>query len=199
MTQLFSNKAVRRLVAALAVLLLGMGAAGLTVIHLETQRMNQQLLRRDAAVVGGFLREKDLRDNAVVTGTLEEEDVQVGRQALSSYSFDQGRDASYPFYAEWVRRQNTLLLTWLAVFAVLCAGACLLTLGGVYRRIRKVTEAASRVSQGQLVRLPQEGEGDMAALHASFEDMSRRIQHGMEHLQQDKHYLKDFLLSLIHI
>ena len=198
MTLLFRNRAARQLTWALAILFVVMTAGGLWVMHTEARTMNAALLDRDAAIVGGMLREQPLRDNAAIRQSLDAQDLAVGRAALDAFGVGEGGERSNAFYNAWTKRQLRLLLLWAVAFTGAALTLCLLFMGSIYRHIRAVTKAASLVSQGRPIHLEDTGEGDEAALATSFYDMSARIQHSVDSLQQDKTRLKDFLSDISH-
>lgn len=170
-------------------------AIGIISMNAYMNGIDNRMREREAAVVGGFINEKDVVENTVITDRIEQEDIAAGKEALEKYSYF---SADIDLYGDIKTVGIAAICTACLVISALCVIIYILLVNNVYKNVRSAARTASLLARGEMADVLIMHEGDMGALADSLDKMRDRIKFGLEETNRQKEQMKDFLYDVSH-
>ncbi len=200
--KILKNTEVKLSLGILAVLLLVFGAVCMYMVHSYTRTLNKIHIQQNIAVIGAVVREYPEAEIEIVrnfTGDFQK-DYELGQSVTSKYNYDE----NLSIYKNnsitrglWLTNIRFLLL--IGAFALVLIIFFFLSLNRLYSRIRKISEGAEAVVEGNFQ--PLEGgreEGDMGFLISQFNLMTQRLSENVQALKDEKLSLKRLITDISH-
>src|SRR5690606_15853308 len=144
----------------------------------------------------------ELEDELVNTVTKEatNEEINKGRTILEKYGYTQDislfeQPTLKGLYINTILKLGLLTLLFIIPLLLLIKGEY----SKIYSKITKVSMAAERVMDNDFsIILPEDSDGDCALLNYKFNQMYNRIKDSLEHLKDDKIFLKNIISDISH-
>lgn len=165
--------------------------------------INRAISEKNIAMMGKVLYSyPELEDEIVniVTKKATYKEINKGRTILNKYGYTQDISLSEQpilkdLYLKAVLKLGVLTLLLIIPLLILIKGEY----SKIYSKITKVSRAAERVMHDDFsITLPEDSDGGFALLNHQFNQMSNRIKASLEHLKDDKIFLKNIISDISH-
>jgi len=200
--KIFRNAEVKMSLGILIILLLIFGATCMYMIHSYTKSLNKIHIQQNIAVIGAVVRQYPEAETEVIrnfTGDFQK-DYQYGKSLVSKYNYDENMSIDKNnSVISYFRRTNICFQLIFGSFALILIIFFLLSLNRIYYRIRKISEGAEAVVEGDFQ--PIEGgrdEGDIGFLISQFNLMTQRLSENVQALKNEKLFLKRLITDISH-
>lgn len=203
MIRLFKNPEFKSIVLKLLILQFIFTLLTLTLTSYELIVINRAISQKNIAMIGKVLYSyPELEDELVNTVTKEatNEEINKGRTILEKYGYTQDislfeQPTLKGLYINTILKLGLLTLLFIIPLLLLIKGEY----SKIYSKITKVSMAAERVMDNDFsIVLPEDSDGDFALLNHQFNQMANRIKASLEHLKDDKIFLKNIISDISH-
>ncbi len=199
---ILKNKEVKMALGILAVLLIVFGAVVMYTFQSYTRTLNKAQIKQNIAVIGAVAKQYPGAEIEMVknfTGDFQG-DYQFGKSILSKYNYDENLSLEKNSYAEkelWLTNIRFQLL--ILIFAVVLVAFFILSLNRIYSRIRRVSQGAEAVVEGNYHSIEGDREeGDLGFLIYQFNLMTERLSENVQALKNEKLFLKRIITDISH-
>ena len=197
------NKELRSIIIKILVLNLILLAIGIYGINIYVKRVNNNIIERDFAIVGGLIElypgsQETLVSN--ITKTASESEIKRGREVLERYGYTKGiREDVQPLLKERTKTVRHYFVGLISLFTIIILSLICLEYRKIYLRVQKLSRVSEQVMEGDFsVYLDEAEEGDFNILNHHFNQMSRRLENSLDILKEEKIYLKDTISNISH-
>lgn len=197
------NKEIRSIAMKILILSLIFLAAGIYGINLYMERVNNDIIERDFAIVGGLIEkypdnEEDIVSN--ITRSASEDRIKKGREILERYGYTKEiKDDVQPLLKETTKRVRIYFIGLVALFTTILLFLIYLEYRKIYQKVQNLSKVSEKVMEGDFsIYLNESEEGDFNILNHHFNQMSGRLENSLDILKGEKIYLKDTISNISH-
>jgi signal transduction histidine kinase len=203
MESIYRNPEIKKVTIKMLILFLVVYALFMWLNAYQLRRLSRELAKNNHSIAGAFISRHPELEGEIIgyfTKGLSFEDQILGEVTLKKYGYDENIPVSVvpiisSFQNSFRRSSSSVLLTaFTIIFSII-----ILDYKSILKKIRDISRAAERIVEGDFsYKLPDDREGEFAILGHQFNEMSSRVQRGIELLKKDKIFLKDILSDISH-
>lgn len=199
---ILKNKEVKMSLGILIVLLIVFSAVFIFMLQRYTNNINKELIKQNIAVIGAVVKAYPEAETEIVrnfTGNYTG-DYEYGKSIMKKYNYDEKLNVeknNFVFRELWNTKIRFQALV-LGLAAVLIS-FFLLSFNRIYSGIRKISQGAEAVIEGNFRPIPgNTEEGDMGFLISQFNTMTERLSDNVQALKEEKLFLKRLITDISH-
>jgi signal transduction histidine kinase len=187
------------LILLMAVFLL-LTSIGLKIEHNNLKEDYLKSLGAIGARISAENPELEKKIIPIITKEVTKSEGILGKQFLAKYGLTNNlEDNLFPYIKTTIRNSSKIII----LMFILMAGVLFILnyfqYGFFYERIRRLTEGAKKVVDGEYdIAINEDREGDFSKLALSFNSMRKIIRNNLEKLNDEKQFLVDLLSDISH-
>lgn len=173
------------------------------VFKLHHDRLKDDYIKSMGAVAVRIVEKNPELENEIIpliTKKVSEEEALKGKGLLRQYGLSKElEDKLFPYINATIRRNNYFTILIFIVMAVVLFILNYLQYGYFYERIRRLTQGAQKVIEGEYdISISEDREGDLSKLAHSFNSMRGIIRNNLKELNNEKQFLVNLLSDISH-
>jgi len=193
------KKIIKKLLVVFLMFLVTINIILISVNYKMTYRLNQRTFH----VMGKVITENPLMEKALYDGLTEELDdryIQSGSNTFMKYGYtSSSKIPQYDGILSLINVSKYTVNLLIIILFILCFVSIRSVFKEVYQSIRKLTDNAERIVEGNYaVVISNEKEGDISKLSFQFNQMSKRLKSTVKQLTDEKEFLKDMISNISH-
>lgn len=173
------------------------------LVFAYVNKVNKNIINQNIALVGKIVKDNpELKDKIIpyITKGARTEDVIIGEEILNSYGYNVNLNKSSQPILKGIY-PNFIIINFILIILFLLPLLLIIKLEyeKIYGKVQEVYKAAEKVVEGDFsTYLKEEGEGDFNILNHQFNQMSNRLEHTLDSLNNEKIFLKDTISDISH-
>lgn len=203
MNSIFRNKEFRLVIIKLLIVQLILAGIGFLVVNLFMNKINNNILERDMAMVGSIIEKHPELEKEIVPLISKggsKKDRLLGQDLLEEYGYQRQMDKTYQKVLENINPNIQLSIFLLIIlFTLPLVWVIYREYRKIYKKVNEISTAAEGVVEGDFsIYLQEEGEGDFNILSHQFNQMAERLENTLDNLEKDKILLKNIISDISH-
>ena len=203
MNKIFKNPEFKSIMLKLLILQFVFMIFILILVSYEFIAINRIVSHKSIAMVGKILHaypELESQIVGIITKEATAGQIDKGSRVLTKYGYTQDISIfNQPGLKELYQGAGLKIGILVLIFLIPLLYLIKREYSQIYAKVTRVSQVSERVIHGDFsIVLPEENEGDFALLNHQFNQMANRIKANLEHLKDDKVFLKNIISDISH-
>lgn len=202
MNRFFRNSEIKSITFKFIVVQLIFISCLLFFVNFKINSLKSNIIRQNTAIIGKIVVKNPSLEEVAIEGFTKEastEEVKVGEKIAKKYDYVEKVPLRVVPFFDMFSDKFFLNLFFIGVINL---GIILLIVFKQYKstfnKINRVSNMAEKAVEGNIEKLNEEGEGDIAILIHNFNNMTNRLKFNIENLGKEKIFLKDTISDISH-